>query len=245
MGERRSVAAPVCTTPHLKNMRGKTYTAAKALIDKKKTYALEDALVLLSQFPKRNFAESVELHAHLGIDPKKGDQQIRSTLAFPYSAAKPKTIAAFVTEQEQKEAKEAGADIVGSEELVDELVRTNKINFDIAVATPAMMPKLARAAKILGPKGLMPNPKTDTVSANIKKMIEELKRGKIAYKNDDTGNIHLAVGKTTMTQDQLKENILLALDTLRRSKPASAKGTFLQSVYLTTTMGPAIKLSIA
>lgn len=224
---------------------GKNYKAAAGLIDKKKTYSLDEALELMDKMPKRAFDETVELHMHLGIDPKKGDQQVRSTLVLAHSVGKPKRIIAFVTEGEIAAAKEAGADIVGGEELIEEIVKTGKLDFDIAVATPAMMPKLAKLAKTLGPKGLMPNPKTDTVSANVTKMIGELRRGKVAYKNDDTANIHIPVGKRSLTVDQLKENIALATDSVKRAKPATAKGTFIQSAFLTSTMGPSIKISIA
>lgn len=224
---------------------GKNYKAAVSLIDKKKTYSLDEALELMDKMPKRKFDETVELHMHLGVDPKKGDQQVRSTLVLAHSVGKPKRIIAFVTEADIAAAKEAGADIVGGEELVEEIVKTGKLDFDIAVATPAMMPKLAKLAKTLGPKGLMPNPKTDTVSANVTKMIGELRRGKVAFKNDDTANIHIPVGKRSLTVAQLKENIVLATDSVKRSKPSSSKGTYIQSAFLTSTMGPSIKISIA
>lgn len=224
---------------------GKTHQAASSLIDKKKTYSVAEALELIEKFPKRAFDETVELHMHLGIDPKKGDQQVRSTMVLAHSVGKPKRIIAFVAENEIAAAKEAGADIVGGEELVEEIVKTGKIDFDIAVSTPAMMPKLAKLAKTLGPKGLMPNPKTDTVSANVSKMIGELRRGKVAFKNDDTSNIHIPVGKRSLTATQLTENISIALDAVKRAKPTSSKGTFIQSAFLATTMGPSIKISIA
>lgn len=224
---------------------GKTYKAAASLIDKKKNYSIDEALELMEKFPKRTFDETVELHMHLGIDPKKGDQQVRSTLVLAHSVGKPKRIIAFVTEADAAAAKEAGADIIGGEELVEEIVRTGKLDFDIAVSTPTMMPKLAKLAKTLGPKGLMPNPKTDTVSANVTKMIGELRRGKVAFKNDDTSNIHIPVGKRSLTPAQLKENITLAIDSIKRAKPTGSKGTFIQSAFIASTMGPSIKISIA
>lgn len=224
---------------------GKTYQAAAAVVDAKKVYSLDEALTLLTQFPPRAFDETVELHAHLGIDPKKGEQQVRSTFVLAHSAGKPKRIIAFVDASGEKDAKEAGADIFGGEELIDEINKSQKINFDVAVATPSMMPKIAKLAKLLGPKGLMPNPKTDTVSPDIKKMIGELRRGKVAFKNDDTANVHIPVGKRSMTAEQIKENVNIAMESIKRAKPATAKGTYLQSAFLTTSMGPSIKISVA
>jgi large subunit ribosomal protein L1 len=224
---------------------GKTYAAAASLIDKKKTYSVEEAIALIEKFPKRAFDETIELHMHLGTDPKKGDQQVRGTFVLAHSAGKPKRIIAFVGANEEKDAKEAGADIVGGEELIDEISKTGKLDFDIAVATPAMMPKLSKLAKTLGPKGLMPNPKTDTVSANVTKMIGELRRGKVAFKNDDTANMHIPVAKRSQTAAQMIENITIAADAIKRAKPATAKGTYIQSAFLTTSMGPSIKISVA
>ncbi len=225
--------------------QGKTYQAAASLIDKKKSYSVDDAIALIQKFPKREFDETVEIHFHLGVDPKKGDQQVRSTFVLAHSAGKPKRIIAFVTTGDEAAAKEAGADIVGGEELVEEIIKSGKLDFDIAVATPAMMPKLAKLAKTLGPKGLMPNPKTDTVSANVTKMIGELRRGKIAFKCDDTANVHIPVGKRSQTAEQLKENILLATEAIKRAKPTSSKGVYIQSSFVTTTMGPSIKVALA
>jgi large subunit ribosomal protein L1 len=150
-----------------------------------------------------------------------------------------------VNGEKMKDAKDAGADIVGAEEVIDELAKSGKIDFDIAVATPDMMPKLAKVAKILGPRGLMPNPKTDTVGTNVKKMVEELKKGKISFKNDDTGNVHISVGKASFSETQLTENINAALDALRKAKPASAKGSYFGSVTLSSTMGPGIKVQVS
>ncbi len=223
---------------------GKTYQAASALIDAKKMYALADAVAIIGKFPARAFDETVELHVRLGVDAKKGDQQVRGTFVLAHAAGKPKRIIAFVGPADEASAKEAGADIVGGEELIDEVNKSGKLDFDIAVATPAMMPKLAKLAKTLGPKGLMPNPKTDTVSANVTKMIGELRRGKIAFKNDDTANVHIPVGKRSMTAEQLLENITLALDAIKRVKPATSKGVYIVGAFVTTTMGPSMKISI-
>jgi large subunit ribosomal protein L1 len=144
----------------------------------------------------------------------------------------------------EKEAKEAGAEIVGGEELVAEIAQNGKIDFDVAVSTPDMMPKLAKLAKILGPKGLMPNPKTETVGTNVKKMIEELKKGKITVKNDSTGNIHQVVGKVSQSSDELRANLEATINALRKAKPASAKGSFIKNAVLVSTMGPSIKIDL-
>jgi len=220
----------------------KRYTALKKMVDAKKLYAPEEALELAKKTATTKFDGSVEVHINLGIDVKKGDQQVRSTIIFPHSIGKAKKVIAFVPADKEKDAKEAGAEIVGGEELIEELAKMGKIDFEVAVATPEMMPKLAKVAKILGPSGLMPNPKTDTVGANIKKLIEDVKKGKVAFKNDTTGNIHQSIGKSSMDAKNLLENFNVLLDAIKKNKPASAKGVYLNSVTLTTTMGPGIKV---
>ncbi len=220
----------------------KRYTGLKAKVEAKKLYTPKDALELVRASASTKFDETVEVHANLGIDVKKSDQMIRSTLVFPHTAGKIKKVAAFVPEAKEKEAKDAGADLVGGEELVEEIAKTGKINFDVAVATPDMMPKLAKVAKILGPKGLMPNPKTDTVGPQIGKIIEELKKGKIAYKNDATGNVHVVIGKASLDAEKLLENFLVLMEALKKNKPATSKGTFIKSLTVTSTMGPGVKV---
>ncbi len=223
----------------------KRYTELKKLVDPKKLYKPAEALELAKKTATTKFDGSVEVHVHLGIDVKKGDQQVRSTLIFPHSIGKPKKVIAFIVAGKEKEAQDAGADIVGGEELIAEIAKTGKIDFEVAVATPDMMPKLAKVAKILGPSGLMPNPKTDTVGTNIKKLIEDVKKGKVAFKNDTTGNIHQAIGKSSMDAKNLLENLNILIEALRKVKPASAKGVYLGSVTITTTMGPGIKIDTA
>jgi large subunit ribosomal protein L1 len=220
----------------------KRYTELKKLVDSKKTYAPEEAMDLAKKTATTKFDGSVEVHINLGIDVKKGDQQVRSTIIFPHSIGKAKKVIAFVPADKEKDAKEAGAEIVGGEELINELAKSGKIDFEVAVATPDMMPKLAKVAKILGPSGLMPNPKTDTVGANIKKLIEDVKKGKVAFKNDTTGNIHQSIGKSSMDAKNLLENFNVLMDAVKKNKPASAKGVYLNSVTLTTTMGPGVKV---
>ena len=195
---------------------------------------------LVKQTSKTKFDSTIEVHINLGIDVKKGDQQVRATLLFPHSIGKSKKVVAFVPADREKDAKEAGADTVGGEDLINEIAKSGKIDCDVTVATPDMMPKLAKIAKILGPSGLMPNPKTDTVGPNIKKIVEEIKKGKVAFKNDATANLHQAIGKSSMDAKALVENLNVFVEAVKKTKPASSKGVFLKSVTVTSTMGPAI-----
>ena len=221
-----------------KRMKG---LAAK--VDKKKVYSLDEALKLIKETSSVKFDASVEVHANLGIDPKKGEQQIRATVVMPHGTGKTKKVAAFVSAEKEKEAKEAGADFVYGEEEIKKIKDTEKIEFDVAVTTPDMMSKLAQIAKILGPKGLMPNPKTETVGPNVKKMIEELKRGKVTFKNDDTANVHQIVGKVSFSEAQLKDNLTAFLEALKKAKPTTSKGTYVKNLVLCSSMGPAIRIS--
>lgn len=225
--------------------RSKRYAELKKLIDPKKLYSPSEAIELVKKTSTTKFNGSVEVHVHLGIDVKKSDQMIRATIVLPHSTGKTKRIAAFVTGEKEKDANAAGADIVGGDELIDQIAKSGKVDFDVAIATPDMMAKMSRVAKVLGPKGLMPNPKTETVGTNVTKMIEELKRGKITLKNDATGNVHQSMGKTSGDTKALIENFDAILTAIRKAKPASAKGTFIQSVTLTSTMGPGIRVEVA
>ncbi len=221
----------------------KRAAANAAKVDKNKVYSIDEAIKLIKETSGVKFDASVEVHANLGIDPKKGEQQIRSTVVLPHGIGKTKKIAVFVSSDKEKEAKESGADVIYMEEDIKKLKDTGKIDFEIAVTTPDMMPKMAAVAKVLGPKGLMPNPKTETVGPNLKKMVDELKRGKITFKNDDTSNIHQLVGKVSFDEAKLKENITIFVDALKKAKPSSSKGTYIKNLVLCSTMGPAIRLS--
>jgi len=212
-------------------------------IEKGKVYTLEEAVALVRETSNVKFDASVELHARLGIDPKKGDQQIRGTVVLPHGTGKTKTIAAFVGPNDEKAAKAAGADFVYNEEDIKKIKDTGKVAFEIAVATPEMMPKLAVAARVLGPKGLMPNPKTDTVGPDVTKIIDELKKGKAAFKNDDTANLHQVVGKVSFSEEQIKENVETLLEALRNVKPNSLKGVYIKALYLTSAMGPSVRVT--
>jgi large subunit ribosomal protein L1 len=212
---------------------GKKYDEAVKQIDPKKTYSLAEAIALAKKTSPAKFDATVEFHAKLGIDPKQGDEQVRGTISLPTGTA-----------EKEKEAKEAGADLVGGEELVAQIASSGKIDFDVAIATPDIMPKLAKVARILGPKGLMPNPKTDTVGVNIKAMVADQKKGKVAFKNDDTGNIHAILGKVSFDEAKLLENAAAFMEALRKARPAAAKGNFIVKAVITTTMGPAINLTV-
>lgn len=224
--------------------RSKRYSELKKLVDPKKLYAPAEAVELAKKTAGTKFDSTVEVHMNLGIDVTKSDQLVRATLVMPHGTGKTKRVAAFVPADKEKDAKEAGADLVGSEELIAEIAKTNKVDFDVAVATPDMMQKLAKIAKILGPKGIMPNPKTETVGANVKKMVEELKRGKVTIKNDATGNIHQALGKASADPKDLLENFEAVVTAMRKAKPASSKGTYFKTVVVTTSMGPGIKVDV-
>ncbi len=218
---------------------------AAALTVGKQTYSITDAVALVKKNANAKFDETLELHMALGIDPKQGDQQIRATVTLPHGTGKTKRVIAFVDANNEAAAKAAGADIIGTEETIDEIAKTGKIDFDVAVAVPMMMPKLAKAAKVLGPRGLMPNPKTDTVGPNIAKIISEQKGGKVAFKNDNTSNVHMILGKASFDEAKLVENVTVAVDALKKVKPASSKGIYIKSATLTSTMGPAVHLDLS
>lgn len=223
---------------------GKRYLALKAMIDRTKTYSPEEAVALAQKTATTKFDSSIEVHIRLGIDPKKSDQQVRSTVTLPHSIGSSKKVAAFVaTTDDERLAREAGAELVGGEDLIAEIAKTGKCDFDIAIAVPAMMPKLAKVAKILGPRGLMPSPKNETVTTNVGKTVGELKKGKVAFKADDTANIHQMIGKASMSTADILQNFTSFMDAIRRVKPPSSKGTYLLNVTLTSTMGPGIKVA--
>ena len=224
-------------------MAGKKYAEAAKLVDEKKVYSIDEAAALVKKTSTAKFDATVEVHIGLGIDAKKSDQNVRGTVSLPHGSGKSKKVMAFVNGDKEKEAKEAGADMIGGEEAIAELAKTGKIEFDIAVTTPDMMPKMAKVAKILGPKGLMPNPKTETVSSNVTKMISELKKGKIAFKNDDTGIIHTVIGKVSFDDAKLKENFEALMEAIKKAKPSNSKGIFIKYAVMSSTMGPGIRVA--
>lgn len=222
----------------------KRFKEAKKAVSITESYSVEEAVKMLKETSKVKFDASVEVHIKLGIDPKKSDQLVRASVNLPFGTGKTKKVAAFVLPEKEKEAKEAGADLVGGKELIEKIKKDGKCNFEVAVAMPEIMKDLAVIAKTLGQKGLMPNPRTGTVTPNIKTAIEEIKKGKVDFKSDDTSNIHAMIGKVSFTGENLKSNIEVFLEAVKKAKPESLKGTYLASVTLSSTMGPGIKLKM-
>jgi len=214
------------------------------LFDKNKAYPIAEAISLAKQSNKAKFDASLEVHFRLGIDAKKGDQQIRGAVSLPHGTGKSVRVAAFVTPANEKAAKEAGADIVGGEDLIAEIKKTEKTDFQVAVAEPEIMKNLAQIAKILGTRGLMPSPKNETVTTNPAKTIAELKKGKISYKSDDTGNLHAVIGKISFDDQKLVENFSVLLENIKKTKPSSSKGVFIKNVTIASTMGPGVKVAL-
>ena len=212
--------------------------------DKAKAYTIEEAIDMVKKFSQTKFNSSVEVHFRLGIDPSKGDQQIRAAVNLPHGSGKTVRVAAFVPENKIAEVKAAGADLVGAEELIAEIKKTEKTDFQVAVATPEMMKNLGQIAKILGTRGLMPSPKNETVSANPAKTVAEIKKGKISFKNDDTGNVHLTIGKVSFEPEKLLANFKTVLDLIRKIKPAKTKGVYIKNTTVSSSMGPGIKVQL-
>lgn len=238
-------AAPLAPRNKTHMAHGKRYKTLKAEIIKGKSYSPAEAIELVKKQATTKFDSSIEVHVRLGIDVKKSDQQVRATVSLPHGTGKTKKVAVFVASAEkEKEAREAGADVVGGEELINEIAKTGKYDFEIAVTTPDMMPKMAKVAKVLGPKGLMPSPKNETVTTNITKTVGELRKGKVAFKVDDTANLHQMIGKASFTAAQLTENFTALMDAIRKAKPSTSKGVYLLGVTLTSTMGPGVKVSV-
>ena len=222
----------------------KTVKKSVLLFDNSKTYAIAEAVELVKKSNKAKFDASIEVHFRLGIDPKKGDQQIRGAISLPHGTGKTVKVAAFVSPANEKACQAAGADFVGGDELIAEIKKTEKTDFQVAVAEPEMMKNLATIAKILGTRGLMPSPKNDTVTQNPAKAVEELKKGKISFKNDDTANLHILLGKVSFDSAKLAENFAAVLDTVRKAKPASSKGAYIKNCVITSAMGPGIKIQL-
>jgi len=212
--------------------------------DKNKSYSISEAVELCKTLKKAKFDASIEAHFRLGIDPKKGDQQVRSAVSLPHGTGKTVKIAAFVSADKVAAVKEAGADLVGGDDLIEEIKKTEKTDFEIAVAEIDMMKNLAKIAKILGTRGLMPSPKNETVTNNPVKAVQELKKGKISFKNDDTGNVHAIIGKVSFDNQKLEENLKTLIEAIKKVKPASSKGIYIKNLSLNATMGPGIKISL-
>jgi large subunit ribosomal protein L1 len=214
---------------------------ALELVDREQAYAPAEALKLLAEVPKAKFDETVELSFRLGVDPRKSDQMIRGTVSLPHGTGRSVRVAAFATGDKAREAQEAGADIVGAEELVEEVIKGN-IDFDAAVATPDVMATVGKAGRVLGPRGLMPNPKAGTVTMDIGKAVRDIKAGKLEYRVDRQGNLHLIIGKRSFDERRLLENYLAVVDEILRAKPSTAKGKYIKTLTLSSTMGPGIRI---
>ncbi|MFA7074652.1 MAG: 50S ribosomal protein L1 [Endomicrobiaceae bacterium] len=209
------------------------------LVDADKLYSIKEASALVKQTAKAKFDESVEIHIRLGIDPKQSDQIVRGTILLPNGIGKTRKVAVIAKGEKQLEAKDAGADNFGSTELVEEIAK-GWLDFDVLVATPDSMKDLSKVAKILGPKGLMPNPKAGTVTFDIKETVKALKKGRVEYKNDSYGIIHSSVGKASFEQEKIAENISAFVEAVIKSKPSAAKGQYVKSISISSTMGPGI-----
>ena len=229
--------------------RGKKYIERAKFVDRNKRYTLEEAVDILKKMADevpRNFDETVDIAFRLGVDPKYPDQQVRSTVVLPHGLGKPIKVMVIASGEKIKEAEEAGADLVGGEELVEDILkgRVNVDEFNVVIATPDMMPKVARLGRILGPRGLMPNPKTGTVTPDVKKAIEEAKKGRVEFRTDKAGNVHMPVGKISFDRDKLIENIKTAIKAVVDARPPGAKGQYVRNIALSLTMGPAVKLDV-
>lgn len=232
--------SPASVKPAIKSKRGKRYSAANQLIDKNKVYSLKEAVELLKSMPAIKFDPAVEVHFKLGVDVKQANQQVRGSAVLLNGLGKQKRVAVFCSEDKVKDAKAAGAVLAGGEELIKEIQTTGRCDFDIAVASPDMMRLMAPIAKILGQKGLMPNPKTETITPDVAKAVTELSKGKVNFKLDSTGNLHQMVGRLSFETDKLVDNINTLLEAVKKAKPAAAKGTYIQSFTICTSMGPGI-----
>jgi large subunit ribosomal protein L1 len=224
--------------------QAKRYVDAARMFDRNELYAPADAIRILKEMPASKFDETVELAVRLGVDPRKADQMVRGTVSLPNGTGKSVRVAAFAQGDKAREAEAAGADLVGGEDLVGEVLKGN-IEFDAAVATPDMMPVLGKAGRVLGPRGLMPNPKAGTVSDDIGKAVEEIKGGKLEYRVDRQANCHLIIGKRSFDEKKLVENYLTVMEELLRAKPPGSKGRYIRSVTISTTMGPGIRIDPA
>ncbi len=222
----------------------KRVKANNSLVDRNKVYSVSEAIELAKKTANTKFVGSVEVHIKTGIDAKLTDQSVRGTASLPNGTGKLKRVVAFVSEAKEKEAKDAGAVLVGGEDLIKKIKETEKIDFDVAIAEPSLMPKLALIAKILGPKGVMPNPKNGTVGTNIGQMVKEIAGGKVNFKNDDSGNIHQIIGKTNFDSKALEENFKVFYQAVTQAKPITVKGQYIVSVSVNSTMGPGIKLKV-
>ncbi|MGI6161949.1 MAG: 50S ribosomal protein L1 [Christensenellales bacterium] len=222
---------------------GKKYLESKKLIDREKLYDPEEAISMVKEMAKANFDETIELSVRLGVDPRHADQQVRGAVVLPHGTGKTVKVLVFAKGDKAREAEEAGADFVGGEELVAKIQGENWFGFDICVATPDMMGVVGRIGRVLGPKGLMPNPKSGTVTQDVAKAIADIKAGKVEYRVDKTSIVHVPIGKKSFESEKLLENLRTLMEAVIKAKPPAAKGTYLKSVVISSTMSPGIKLN--
>ena len=221
---------------------GKRYRAALSVVDRSKRYPLDEAIRLAAESAKAKFDETMEIAVRLGVDPRQADQNVRGTVILPHGTGKSVRILVFAKGEKEREAREAGADYVGGEDLVKKITTENWLDFDKAIATPDMMGLVGRIGKILGPRGLMPNPKVGTVTFDVAKAVTELKAGKVEYRVEKAGIVHVPIGKVSFGPEKLNENARALLNSLIRAKPAAAKGNYLLSISVASTMGPGVKV---
>ena len=224
--------------------RGKKYLEAASKIEKGKAYAIEEAVSLLKETKVAKFDESVELALRLNLDTKKADQQLRGATVLPNGIGKTKKVLVIARGAKAAEAKEAGADYVGDMDMIDKIANENWFDFDTMIATPDMMPALGKIGRVLGPKGLMPNPKTGTVTMDVKKAVEDVKKGRVEYRTDSYGNVAVLVGKVSFDNDKLVENIKSFVSLINKTKPSTVKGKYMLNISIATTMGPGIKVDV-
>lgn len=222
----------------------KRYNVAYTMFDRQKRFDLAEALKLLKSLPASKFDETVELHFNLGVDPRKADQQIRNSLVLPHGTGKTVRTLVFAEGDKADEARKAGADFVGVDDLIEK-ISGGWFEFDVVISTPTLMGKIGKLGRVLGPRGMMPNPKVGTVTMDVGKAVEEAKGGKVAYRVDKFANLHIMAGKRSFDEDKLKDNIKAILSAIIKERPATLKGVFIRSITLCTTMGPGIKMQVA
>ena len=224
--------------------KSKKYLKALELIDKTKSYTKEEAVDLVKKTSISSFDGTIEVAINLNVDPRKSDQQLRGAIVLPNGTGKSKRILVLTKTDQAEVAKEMGADFVGDVDLITKIEKENWLDFDVIIATPEMMPMLGKIGKVLGPRGLMPNPKTGTVTTDVKKAIEDIKKGRVEYRTDSYGNIHSIIGKASFENEKLLENLNAFVSVISKSKPATVKGKFIKNISISSTMGPGIKLDL-